>query len=84
MIKKIRFSSHRQLLLTILIFSIISLTNCTKSKETKEGVVKIIGEAKRFNIVSTPTMLINGVKIEGGLPLDQIYIILDEILRRAK
>lgn len=57
---------------------------CFKAKETKEGVVSIVNEAKVFNISSTPTMLINGVKIEGVLPLKQIYIILDEILKRSK
>lgn len=62
----------------------LGIETCYKAKETKEGVVGIINEAKQFNIVSTPTMLINGVKIEGVLPLKQIYIILDEILKRSK
>ncbi|MBK22410.1 MAG: hypothetical protein CME70_00270 [Halobacteriovorax sp.] len=62
----------------------LGVTECYKAKETKEAVVEIINEAKPFNIASTPSMLINGVKIEGVLPLKQIYIILDEILRRAK
>lgn len=62
----------------------LGVEDCLGAKETKEGVVSIINESKPFNIASTPTMLINGVKIEGVLPLKQIYIILDEILKRAK
>lgn len=62
----------------------LGVEDCYKSKETRDAVVQIISEAKPFNISSTPTMLINGVKIEGVLPVDQIYIILDEIVSRAK
>lgn len=62
----------------------LGILDCYKSKETRDGVVQIISESKPFNISSTPTMLINGVKIEGVLPIDQIYIILDEIVKRAK
>jgi uncharacterized membrane protein/predicted DsbA family dithiol-disulfide isomerase len=62
----------------------LGVEDCYKSKETRAAVVQIIDEAKPFNVTSTPTMLINGVKIEGVLPLDQIYIILDEIINRAK
>ncbi len=62
----------------------LAVEDCYKSKETRDAVVQIISEAKPFNITSTPTMLINGVKIEGVLPIDQINIILDEIVARSK
>lgn len=57
---------------------------CYKAKETKEAVVAIINEAKVFNVQSTPTILLNGIKIEGVRPIKDYYIIIDEILKRAK
>lgn len=59
------------------------LDQCVNSPETKDKVVKLIAAASSFNIESTPTFIINGVKIEGVLPLDQMQIIFDEILKRA-
>lgn len=58
--------------------------DCVKDPATKQKVQKLIEAAGPFNIRSTPTFLINGVKIEGVLPANQFYIILDEILKRAK
>lgn len=57
---------------------------CANDPKTKEKVVALINAAKAFNVKSTPTYLVNGVKIEGVLPLDQLQIIFDEIIRRAK
>lgn len=56
---------------------------CVNDPKTKEKVVALINAAAPFNVRSTPTYLINGVKIEGVLPIDQVQIILDEILKRA-
>ncbi|WP_372651165.1 thioredoxin domain-containing protein [Halobacteriovorax sp.] len=61
-----------------------NVVECVKSPETKKKVQDIISRAEPFNINSTPTMLVNGVKIEGVLPLNQLYIILDDILAKAK
>jgi protein-disulfide isomerase/uncharacterized membrane protein len=58
------------------------VTDCVKSKATKENIVNIIKGAEKFKIRSTPSMLINGVKIEGVLPLGQIFIILDHLLTK--
>ncbi|PIK13819.1 thioredoxin domain-containing protein [Halobacteriovorax sp. JY17] len=60
-----------------------NVSECMQSPETKKKVQEIISRAEPFNINSTPTMLVNGVKIEGVLPLDQLYIILDDILAKA-
>ncbi|MBL6988293.1 MAG: thioredoxin domain-containing protein [Bacteriovoracaceae bacterium] len=59
-------------------------TQCMNDIQTKEKIVKIIDMAGEFNVRSTPTLLINGVKIEGVLPLAHYYIILDEIVKRSK
>lgn len=61
-----------------------NVLECMQSPETKSAVVKMIAAAGPFNIRSTPTMLINGVKIEGALPLDQLFMILDYLLEQNK
>ena len=60
-----------------------NLEKCVADPKTKEKVVALIKAADPFNIRSTPSYLINGVKIEGVLPADQMYAIMDEILKRA-
>lgn len=58
--------------------------DCMNAPETKEQVVSLIKQAAPFNVRSTPTLIINGKKIEGVLPLNQMKVILDEILRNGK
>jgi protein-disulfide isomerase/uncharacterized membrane protein len=60
------------------------LEACVADPKTKAKVVALINEANPFNIKSTPTFLVNGVKIEGVLPSDQLFAILDEILKRSQ
>lgn len=59
------------------------LEACVADPKTKEKVVSIINAATPFNIRSTPSFLLNGVKIEGVLPADQLFAIMDEILKRS-
>lgn len=59
------------------------IEDCVKDLKTKEKVVELIKAANPFNVRSTPSYLLNGVKIEGVLPADQMFAIMDEILRRA-
>lgn len=59
------------------------LESCVTDPKIKEKVVSLINAAGPFNIRSTPSFLLNGVKIEGVLPPDQMFAIMDEILRRA-
>ena len=61
-----------------------NVLDCMNDKATKEHVVSLIKQADPFNVKSTPTIIINGKKIEGVLPLNQFKIILDEILKNAK
>jgi protein-disulfide isomerase len=60
-----------------------NVTECLESEEIKQKVREVIAISKPFNINSTPSMLVNGVKIVGVLPPDQLYIIFDEILSRS-
>ena len=57
-----------------------NVLECFESADTQAAVTELIQLASPFNVSSTPTILINGKKIEGVLPLAQLYIILDEIL----
>lgn len=57
---------------------------CLNDPATKEQVTKIVDISKPFNINSTPSMLINGVKVVGVIPPNQLYSILDELVRRAE
>ncbi len=58
------------------------VTECVNAKETKEKVVKYITQGTPFGVKSTPTFLLNGVKIEGVLPLDQLKILIDHLLKK--
>lgn len=60
-----------------------NIEKCVNDPKTKEKVVSIINASGPFNIRSTPTFLLNGVKIEGVLPPEQLFAIMDEILKRS-
>lgn len=59
-----------------------NLQACIDDPKTKEKVVAIINQATPFNIRSTPSFLLNGVKIEGVLPPEQLFSIMDELVSR--
>ena len=58
------------------------VTGCYQKKEINEKVVEMIKQADEYNIKSTPTLLINGRKIEGVLMPNQLSIILDNLLKK--
>jgi protein-disulfide isomerase len=51
---------------------------------TKEKVQTLIKESTPFNIRSTPTMILNGVKIEGVLPRNQMMALIEGLLKRIE
>ena len=53
-----------------------NVLECMKSQETKDKVVELINQSKPFNISSTPTMLLNGVKVEGVIPMNSSFLFL--------
>lgn len=57
---------------------------CYADPKTKEKVIESINVARQFRVTATPTLLINGVKIEGMLPAHQLNIILDDLVKKAK
>ena len=58
-----------------------NVLDCLQGPDTQAAVTEIVQRASAFNVQSTPTMLINGRKVEGVLPLGQLYMVLDGILR---
>lgn len=60
-----------------------NVLDCYKSEDTKAKVTEYISRAAPFNIRSTPTVILNGVKIEGVLPYNQLKILMDELVSRA-
>src|SRR5690606_8714908 len=60
-----------------------NVLDCYKSEDTKAKVTEYISRSAPFNIRSTPTVILNGVKIEGVLPYNQLKILLDELVSRA-
>lgn len=59
------------------------VVDCYKSDATKEKVKQLVTAAGKFNIRSTPTVLLNGVKIEGVLPFNQLQVLMDELILRS-
>ncbi|MBT7608188.1 MAG: thioredoxin domain-containing protein [Bacteriovoracaceae bacterium] len=59
-----------------------NVLDCMKSQETKDKVVDLIKQAKPFNISSTPTMLLNGVKVEGVIPINSLIPIFDMLIEK--
>src|SRR5690606_1841996 len=61
-----------------------NVLDCVNAPETKAQVVALMKEAEPFGVQSTPTLLINGKKIEGMLPPNNMNIIFDEILKNGQ
>jgi len=62
----------------------LGVETCYNDSKTRDKVVELINVARTFRIKATPTMLINGVKIEGMLPDLQLNIILDDLVKKAQ
>jgi protein-disulfide isomerase len=60
-----------------------NVLDCMKNAATKDKVVEMIKAAAPFGIRSTPTMLLNGVKVEGVIPMPSLAPILDALVKRA-
>ena len=59
------------------------LSGCYDKPELKEIVKKTIAAGDQYKVRSTPTIIVNGVKIEGTIPNSQFMALFDEILKRA-
>lgn len=59
------------------------LAPCYYSESSTEAVRKVLEKTEPFEIAATPTMLINGRKIDGILPLKFLFALLDGSLKAA-
>jgi protein-disulfide isomerase/uncharacterized membrane protein len=55
-------------------------TECYNNPETLKELISIVDLGNEIGIKSTPTFLLNDKKIEGVLPLTQMYILMDSLL----
>jgi len=60
------------------------LKGCLENKEIKDKVIASINGATQFNLKSTPTIIVNGKKIEGTIPSAQFFAIFEDILSGQK
>lgn len=57
------------------------LTACFEGQSTRDAVLSAINQASKYNLRSTPTLIINGRKIEGSIPTPQFHAIFEELLK---
>lgn len=57
------------------------LENCVND-EIKNKVIEAINQGTKYNLKSTPTIIVNGKKIEGTIPNRQFFAIFDDILSK--
>lgn len=60
------------------------LTNCIDNKEILNKVISAINQGAKYNLKSTPTIILNGKKIEGSIPSAQFFAIFEDILAGNK
>jgi protein-disulfide isomerase/uncharacterized membrane protein len=61
-----------------------SLNGCIANEENKNKVITAINAATQFSLKSTPTIIVNGKKIEGTIPSGQFFAIFEDILNGQK
>lgn len=58
------------------------LKNCLENADLKNRIAVSINAASKFNLRSTPTIIVNGRKIEGSIPNAQFSAIFDSLLKQ--
>ncbi len=56
------------------------LNGCLTNTDIQNKVIQAINQGTKYNLKSTPTIIINGKKIEGTIPSRQYFAIFDDIL----
>lgn len=56
------------------------LVGCLDNKAVTDKVIEGINQGTKYNLKSTPTIIVNGKKIEGTIPNRQFFAIFDYIL----
>lgn len=56
------------------------LNGCLENETIKNRVIEAINQGTKYNLKSTPTIIVNGRKIEGTIPNNQFFAIFEDIL----
>jgi predicted DsbA family dithiol-disulfide isomerase/uncharacterized membrane protein len=56
------------------------LKNCLDNTEITNKVIEAINQGTKYNLKSTPTIIVNGKKIEGTISNSQFFAIFEDIL----
>ena len=65
--------------------SLETVNQCINSKVAYESVMRLREEgSKKFNIDATPTLIVNGEKIDSGLKIEEYREIFDKLLKKAQ
>lgn len=56
------------------------LKGCLENAENTNKVIEAINQGTKYNVKSTPTIIVNGKKIEGTIPNTQFFAIFEDIL----
>ena len=59
-----------------------NVTECYENEKTMSDITKIVDIGNEIGIKSTPTILLNNIKIEGVLPLNQYIILMDYLISK--
>jgi protein-disulfide isomerase/uncharacterized membrane protein len=58
-----------------------NLSGCFDNEELKNRIITAINQGTKYNLKSTPTIILNGKKIEGTIPNAQFFAIFEDILK---
>ena len=65
--------------------SLATVNQCINSKVAYESVMRLREEgSKKFNIDATPTLIVNGEKIDSGLKIEDYRKLFDKLLKKVK
>ena len=59
-----------------------SASKCLEEQASKDQVMDLINQGSKYNLRSTPTLIINGRKIEGSITNTQFSAIFKELLKK--
>lgn len=62
----------------------LGLSNCFDNKEIQEQIIQTINAGDQYALKSTPTMILNGRKIEGTIPVIHLKAIMHDLLKQGK
>jgi len=63
------------------VMSKFQLTGCLENETVKNQVISLINQGSKYNLKATPTIIVNGKKIEGTIPTAQFMAIFEDILK---